>query len=96
MRKNGFWSCKLKRPDTLKRHRTFEVAAKRVGDYGLVYSESDGSVKQVFNMLNGEIKAYDTEQHKSRCHLYGFDMKAEMRAFNIISDEAPALESSKQ
>lgn len=80
----SFWSCKLKRPDTLKRHKTFEAAAKAAGDYGFVYSVNDNTVKQVFKRATGIIESYDTKEQSQYCDTQGFDMLAALRSFNII------------
>jgi hypothetical protein len=81
---NCFWSCKLKRPDTLKRHKTFDTAAKRAGDHGFVYSEADKTVKQIFQMSNNTLQGVDVDKLASRCNTGGFDMRETLRSFNII------------
>lgn len=79
-----FWSCKLKRPDTLKRHKTFETAAKRVGCHGFVYSEADQTVKQVMLMSDNTLRGFDVDKSPSRCNTGGFDMREALRSFKII------------
>lgn len=79
-----FWSCKLKRPDTLKRHKTFDTAAKRAGDHGFVYSEDDQTVKQIFQMSDNTFKGFDVDKLASRCNTGGFDMREALRSFKII------------
>lgn len=81
---NSFWSCRFKRPDTLKRHKSFEAAAKKAGNNGFVYSGNDKSVKQVFIRANGEVESYDTATQPQYCDTCGFDMREAMRSFNII------------
>jgi hypothetical protein len=79
-----FWSCKIKRPDGLKRHRTFEVAAKRVGERGFVYSELDGTVQQVFKMIDGSLTGYDVDKQPEYCNTEGFDMRKALSEFGIV------------
>lgn len=79
-----FWSCKLKRPETLKRHKTFDAAAKRVGDHGFVYSEADQTVKQVFHMTNHTFKGFDVDLSPADCNTGDFDMREVLRNYNII------------
>lgn len=83
-KKTGFWSCKLNQPATLKRHEKFETAAKRVGDYGVVFSESDQSVKQVFWLSNGKIHGYDVEKESGHCSVFDFDIKALLRQNGVL------------
>jgi hypothetical protein len=68
-----FLSCKINQPGTIKRHRSFDVAAKRVGDYGLVYSDIDKTVKQVFSMSNGAITGFDVHKRPDKCSVGDFD-----------------------
>ena len=79
-----FWSCKLKQPDTLKRHKTFEAAAKRVGCHGFVYSEADQTVKQVMLMSNGTLRGYDVDKSPTDCNTGGFDMREALRRAKIV------------
>lgn len=84
MAKPMYWSCKLGLFHTLKRHRTFQTAAKRVGDHGFVYSEADESVKQIFHMSDDSLRGYDIDKLTSKCNLGDFDMRKVLREFNII------------
>ncbi len=79
-----FWSCRLKRPETLKAHRTFQVAAKRVGDHGFVYSEADDSVRQVFKMSDGTLRGYDVDKSPAKCNTGDFDMRSALKDAGII------------
>lgn len=79
-----FWSCKLKRPDTLMRHKKFETAAKQAGHYGFVYAEDGKTVKQIFQMSKYEINAVDVDMYPSKCVTLGFDMREVLRSFRII------------
>lgn len=77
------WSCKLNQPHTLKSHRTLDAAAKRVGDYGVVYDPETNAVYQVFHMSNNTIARFNTVSQSNHCSLGGFDMRAAMNEFNI-------------
>jgi hypothetical protein len=79
-----FWSCKLKRPETLKRHKTFDVAARRVGDHGFVFSEEDKSVKQVFMLSNNTLRGVDVDKQMDRCNTGGFDMRKALKDAGVI------------
>lgn len=83
MDKFKIWSCKLKRPDTLKSHRTLEAAAKKVGDHGFVNDPSVDAVYQVIAMVNNTFLFIDTKKNASRCNTGGFDMLAAMDSFGI-------------
>ncbi len=72
---NWFWSCKLKKPETLKRHKTFSVAMRKAGDNGFVFSDADQSVKQVFLMADGSLKGFDVDLQPQDCNTGGFDMR---------------------
>lgn len=88
-----FWSCKLKQPETLKRHRTFETAAKRVGDHGFVYSEVDGTVKQVFLLSNGSFRGYDVDRQARLCNTGGFDMREVLRNTGTIQEDVSCMKA---
>ena len=79
-----FWSCKLKRPDTLMRHKTFETAAKQAGHYGFVYAEDEKTVKQIFRMSKYEINSVDVDMHPSECVTLDFDIREILRSSKII------------
>lgn len=79
-KKPVFYSCKLNRPETLKRHASFKVALKAAGDYGVVLDEIEDRVFQAFKMANGEIKGFDVIKRASQCSLFDFDIRAVVRA----------------
>lgn len=77
------WSCKLKRPDTLRSHRTIEAASKRAGDHGFVYNPVTSDVYQVFAMSDNTNRLYSTSKQPNECNTGGFDMRAAMAEFDI-------------
>lgn len=79
----AFWSCRLKRPDTLKRHRLESAAIKKAGDHGFIYDTDTKKVYQVFEMAGGELKKFDTEKQANECNTGGFDMIKAMKSFDI-------------
>lgn len=80
---NKIWSCKLKRPDTLKSHRTIEAAIKRVGDHGFVYCPESNDVYQVFAMTDNTKRMFSTSKQPRHCNTGGFDMRAAMTSLDI-------------
>ena len=83
MSKLKIWSCKLKRPDTLKSHRTLEAATKKAGDHGFVYCPETDTVYQVHKMSSGFLERFDTEAQAAMCNTGGFDMREAMASFGI-------------
>lgn len=79
-KKPVFYSCKLNRPETLKRHASYAVALKTAGDYGVVYDEIEDRVFQAFKMANGTINGFDVVRRASQCSLFDFDIRAVVRA----------------
>lgn len=77
------WSCKLKRPDTLKSHRTLEAATKKAGDHGFVFDPSTNTVFQVMTLASGQLRRYNTATEAGECNTGNFDMRKAMHAFNI-------------
>ena len=78
-----FWSCKLKRPDTLNSHLSLEAATKKAGDHGFVYCPESDRVYQAHRMAGGSLKLFDTVEQTADCNTGGFDMRAAMAAFGI-------------
>ena len=83
MSKLKIWSCKLKRPDTLKSHRTLETATKRAGDHGFVYCPDTDRVYQVHKMVGGGLARFDTATQADMCNTGGFDMRKALAQFDI-------------
>jgi len=83
MEKYKIWSCKLNRAYTLKSHRTLEAAAKKAGDYGVVYDPKDDSVYQAFTMADNSVQLFHSVKNAARCSIGKFDMRAEMDSFGI-------------
>ena len=73
------WSCKLKRPDTLKAHRSLDAATRKAGDHGFVYDLVADRVYQVHTMANGQLRRFDTETQSERCNTGGFDIRASVK-----------------
>ena len=77
------WSCKLKRPDTLKSHRSIDAATKKAGDHGFVYCPEANDVFQIHEMVDGSLKRFSTSLQPSMCNTGGFDMRDALASFDI-------------
>lgn len=77
------WSCKLKRPDTLKGHRTLEAATRKAGDHGFIYDHSTKAVYQVMRLSDGRLRRYNTITEAGECNTGGFDIMSAIQSFGI-------------
>lgn len=71
----NFYSCKINRPATLKRHRTLNAAKKAAGDFGFVYDSENDSVFQIFKMSNNSLSKFNVATQPEKCITSGFDMR---------------------
>jgi hypothetical protein len=78
-----FWSCKINRPDTLKKHRLFSAAIKKAGDHGFVFDAESNRVFQVMEMADGSLTPFDVEREKEHCNTGRFDMRAALADLGV-------------